>query len=160
MSQAQQRVVSIHYTLTNDQGEVLDSSEGREPLSYLEGAQNIIPGLENALSSLKTGDSTKVSIEPEDAYGERHDHLIQEVPRSAFQGVDEILPGMQFHAETPQGMQVIQVIDAEGDTVTIDANHPLAGERLHFSVDIIEIRDASDDEVAHGHAHNGDDHHH
>ena len=159
MSHARQRVVSIHYTLTNDQGEVLDSSEGREPLSYLEGAQNIIPGLENALVSLQQGDSLKVSVEPQDAYGERHDHLVQSVPRNAFEGVDEVLPGMQFHAETPNGLQVIQVVDVDGDSVTIDANHPLAGERLHFDVEIVSARDASEEEVAHGHSHDGGHHH-
>ncbi len=159
MSHARQRVVSIHYTLTNDQGEVLDSSEGREPLSYLEGAQNIIPGLENALVSLQQGDSLKVSVEPQDAYGERHDHLVQSVPRSAFEGVDEVLPGMQFHAETPNGLQVIQVVGVDGDSVTIDANHPLAGERLHFDVEIVNARDASEEEIAHGHSHDGGHHH-
>lgn len=159
MSQATQRVVSIHYTLTNDQGEVLDSSQGREPLNYLEGAQNIIPGLENALTSLQAGDSLKVSVEPEDAYGERHDHLIQEVPRAAFEGVDEILPGMQFHAETPAGIQTIVVIEANEELVKIDANHPLAGERLHFDVEIVATRDASEEELAHGHVHDGSHHH-
>lgn len=155
MSQATQRVVSIHYTLTNDQGEVLDSSQGREPLNYLEGAHNIIPGLESALTSLQAGDSLKVSVEPEEAYGQRHDHLIQDVPRAAFEGVDEILPGMQFHAETPTGVQVIQVVEVNGDQVKIDANHPLAGERLHFDVEIVSTREASEEEVAHGHVHDG-----
>lgn len=159
MSHARQRVVSIHYTLTNDQGEVLDSSADRAPLSYLEGAQNIIPGLEKALITLEAGDSLKVSIDPQDAYGERYDHLIQQVPLEAFEGVDEVLPGMQFHAETPAGIQIVRVIDVAGGLVTVDANHPLAGERLHFDVEIVEIRDATDEEIAHGHVHDGDHHH-
>ncbi len=152
---AQPRVVTIHYTLTNDQGEELDSSrvEGREPLSYLEGAQNIIGGLESALSGKGSGDQLKVSVNPADGYGEKNDELIQPVPRSAFEGVDTIEPGMQFQAQTPGGPQIVRVVEVSDETVTIDANHPLAGETLHFDVEVIETRPATDEEQEHGHVH-------
>lgn len=152
---AQPRVVSIHYTLTNDQGEELDSSrvEGREPLSYLEGAQSIIGGLENALNEKAVGDAMKVSIAPAEAYGETNDELIQPVPLSAFQGIESIEPGMQFKTQSPDGPQVVRVVEVGDETVTIDANHPLAGETLHFDVEVVEVRDATDEEKEHGHIH-------
>ncbi|KXS46274.1 MAG: FKBP-type peptidyl-prolyl cis-trans isomerase SlyD [Marinobacter sp. T13-3] len=147
---AQPRVVTIHYTLTNDQGEELDSSrvEGREPLSYLEGAQNIIGGLENALNEKNAGDQVKVSVEPGEGYGEVNEELIQPVPRSAFEGVDTIEPGMQFQAQTPGGPQIVRVVEVGDETV-----HPLAGETLHFDVEVVEAREATDEEKEHGHAH-------
>lgn len=160
MQIAAQSVVSIHYTLTNDQGEVLDSSSGGEPLTYLHGAHNIIPGLENALVGKRQGDQLDVSIAPVDAYGEFRDELVQQVPRSAFQGVDEIEPGMQFHAQGAQGPVLVTVTEVTADTVTVDGNHPLAGERLHFSVEITEVRPATEQELAHGHAHGAHGHDH
>lgn len=152
---AQPRVVTINYTLTNNQGEELDSSrgEGREPLAYLEGAQNIIGGLESALNEKNVGDQVKVSVEPTEGYGEINEELVQPVPRTAFEGVDSIEPGMQFQAQTPEGPQVVRVVEVNEETVTIDANHPLAGETLHFDVEVLEARDATDDEQEHGHAH-------
>jgi len=152
---AQPRVVTIHYTLTNNQGEELDSSrgEGREPLSYLEGAQNIIGGLESALTEKSAGDQVKVSVDPAEGYGEINEELVQPVPRTAFEGVDTIEPGMQFQAQTPGGPQVVRVVEVSEETVTIDANHPLAGETLHFDVEVIEARDATEEEQEHGHAH-------
>ncbi|WP_166260047.1 FKBP-type peptidyl-prolyl cis-trans isomerase [Marinobacter salicampi] len=152
---AQPRVVTIHYTLTNDQGEQLDSSreEGREPLTYLEGAQNIIGGLENALTEKAPGDQLKVSIEPAEGYGEVNEELVQPVPRSAFEGVESIEPGMQFQAQTPGGPQVVRVVEVNDETVTIDANHPLAGETLHFDVEVVDTREASEEESEHGHVH-------
>ncbi|MGO1693496.1 MAG: FKBP-type peptidyl-prolyl cis-trans isomerase [Marinobacter sp.] len=152
---AQPRVVTINYTLTNNQGEELDSSrgEGREPLAYLEGAQNIIGGLESALNEKNVGDQVKVSVEPADGYGEINEELVQPVPRTAFEGVDTIEPGMQFQAQTPGGPQVVRVVEVNEETVTIDANHPLAGETLHFDVEVLEARDATDEEQEHGHAH-------
>ena len=152
---AQPRVVTIHYTLTNDQGEKLDSSreEGREPLTYLEGAQNIIGGLENALVEKVPGDALKVSIEPAEGYGEVNEELVQPVPRSAFEGVDTIEPGMQFQAQTPGGPQVVRVVEVDDETVTIDANHPLAGQTLHFDVEVVDAREASEEETEHGHVH-------
>ena len=153
MQVSENKVVSFHYTLKDDAGEVLDSSEGRDPLTYLHGAGNIIPGLEKALDGKDAGDHVDVSIAPEEAYGQRNDALIQSVPRSAFEGVDEILPGMQFQAQTPNGMQILTVVKVEDDVVVVDGNHPLAGKTLHFSVDITDIRDATEEELAHGHAH-------
>ncbi len=152
---AQPRVVTIHYTLTNDEGEQLDSSrgEGREPLIYLEGAQNIIGGLENALNDKDAGDALKVSIEAAEGYGEINEELVQPVPRTAFEGVDSIEPGMQFQAQTPGGPQVVRVVEVSDETVTIDANHPLAGQTLHFDVEVVETREASEEEAEHGHIH-------
>ena len=152
---AQPRVVTINYTLTNNQGEELDSSrgEGREPLAYLEGAPNIIGGLESALNEKNVGDQVKVSVEPAEGYGEINEELVQPVPRTAFEGVDAIEPGMQFQAQTPGGPQVVRVVEVNEETVTIDANHPLAGETLHFDVEVLEARDATDEEQEHGHAH-------
>ena len=153
MSQANPRVVTIHYTLKNDAGEVLDSSEGQEPLSYLEGAQNIIPGLEKALDGLNAGDKTQVSVDPEDAYGERSEEMIQQVPLNAFEGVDQVQPGMRFQAQTPYGPRVVVVTEVTEEFAVVDANHPLAGERLHFDVEIVEVREPTAEEVEHGHVH-------
>ncbi|RMF13153.1 MAG: peptidylprolyl isomerase [Gammaproteobacteria bacterium] len=153
MSENNPRVVTIHYTLKNDAGEVLDSSEGQEPLSYLEGAQNIIPGLERALNGLASGDKTQVSIEPEDAYGERSEEMIQQVPLNAFEGVDKVEAGMRFQAQTPYGPRVVEVTAVTEEHATVDANHPLAGERLHFDVEVVEAREATAEEVEHGHVH-------
>ncbi len=143
----------MHYTLTNDQGEVLDSSEGREPLKFLQGAHNIIIGLEKAMEGKQQGDSFEVSIEPEEAYGVRHEQMIQKVPRSAFQGVDELAVGMSFQAETEQGPVPVKITEVVGDVVTVDGNHELAGERLHFKVSIEAVREATDEERSHNHAH-------
>lgn len=158
---AQPRVVSIHYTLTNEQGEQLDSSrgEGREPLTYLEGAQNIISGLENALNDKSQGDAAKVAIEPAEGYGEVNEELIQPVPMSAFEGVEKVEPGMQFQAQTEGGPQVVRVVEVEEETVTIDANHPLAGEKLNFDVEVVEVREPTEEEVEHGHIHDGSEEH-
>jgi len=150
---AEPRVVTIHYTLTNEDGEVLDSSREREPLSYLEGAQNIISGLENALTEKNQGDQVKVAIEPEDGYGEIKEELVQPVPASAFEGVEKVEPGMQFQAQTPGGPQVVRVVSVEEENVVIDANHPLAGQKLNFDVEIVETREPTDEEKEHGHSH-------
>lgn len=147
-------VVSMHYKLTNNEGQVLDSSEGADPLSYLHGAGNIIPGLEQALVGKVQGDKLQVQVAPADAYGELRPEMIQVVPREAFQGVDSIEPGMAFQAQGPDGAtQQIMVKDVDGDNITIDANHPLAGVELTFDVEIVTIREATEEEVAHGHVH-------
>jgi len=153
MKVAKNKVVSIHYTLKNDAGSIIDSSEQAEPLVYLHGAQNIIPGLENALEGKVADDVLEVSIEAVDAYGEYKKELTEQVSSSMFEGVDKIEVGMEFQAETEQGVQVIRIAAVDGDDVTIDGNHPLAGERLHFDVSIAEVRDASADELEHGHVH-------
>lgn len=160
MQIAKDKVASIEYTLTDDQGQVLDSSVGGEPLAYLHGAGNIIPGLEKALEGKTVGDTFKVSIAPAEGYGEKDESLQQVVPKRMFAGVDEIEAGMQFHAQTDHGMQVITVAKVDGDNITVDANHPLAGQTLHFDVKVMEVRDASSEELDHGHVHGAGGHHH
>lgn len=156
MSQAisNNSVVNIHYELTDDEGNVLDSSRGAEPLSYLHGAGNIIPGLEKALVGKNEQDSFSVRVEPAEAYGEIMPELIQTLPRSAFHGVENIEVGMNFEAQAPNGeVQRVRVKDVEADEVTIDANHPLAGVALNFAIDVVGVREASEEEIAHGHVH-------
>ena len=158
---AANKAVSIDYTLTNDAGEVIDSSVGGALLVYLQGAGNIILGLEKALEGKAVGDELEVSVEPEDAYGEYAAELVSTLSRSMFEGVDELEVGMQFHASAPDGqMQIVTIRDLDGDEVTVDGNHPLAGQRLNFQVKIIDIRDASQEEIAHGHVHGEGGHHH
>lgn len=160
MQIAQNSVVAFHYTLTNDSGEVLDSSEGREPLTYLHGAGNIIPGLEKELEGHQSGDKLQVNVNPEEGYGEKQDALVQEVPRDAFQGVESVEPGMQFQAQTQGGPLMVTVTKVEGDTVVVDGNHPLAGQKLNFDVEIAEVREATNEEVEHGHVHGEGGHEH
>lgn len=158
---AANKAVSIDYTLTNDAGEVIDSSAGGAPLAYLQGAGNIIVGLEKALEGKQVGDQVKVSIEPEEAYGEYSAELVTTLSRAMFEGVDELEVGMQFHASGPDGgMQIVTIRDLDGDDVTVDGNHPLAGQRLNFDVTVVDVRDASAEEVAHGHIHGEGGHHH
>jgi len=160
MQIAQNSVVAFHYTLTNNAGEVLDSSEGREPLTYLHGAGNIIPGLEKELEGRAAGEKLTATIEPGDGYGEKQDQLVQQVPRDAFQGVESVEPGMQFQAQTEGGPLMVTVTGVEGDTVTVDGNHPLAGQTLNFDVEIATVREASEEEVEHGHVHGEGGHQH
>jgi FKBP-type peptidyl-prolyl cis-trans isomerase SlyD len=155
------KVVTIDYTLKNDSGELLDSSEGGEGFAYLHGANNIIPGLEQALAGRASGDEVAVSVEPSDGYGDRDESLVVGVPRDRFEPDAEITEGMQFHAQTPQGGSVtVRVISIEGETVTIDGNHPLAGETLKFDVKVRDVRDATEEEVSHGHVHGAGGHDH
>lgn len=152
--------VAFHYTLTNNAGEVLDSSEGSEPLLYLHGAGNIIPGLENALTGKKIGDTLKVAVPPEEAYGVIDSKMVQTVSIQMFEGMD-VEVGMQFHADVSYGSGVITITAINGNEVTIDGNHPLAGEHLNFDVEIVDVRPATSDEIEHGHIHGaGCSHHH
>ena len=161
MQIAQDKVVLIHYTLTNDGGKVLDSSSGGDPLAYLHGQGNIIPGLEKALEGKQAGDKLNVRVEPAEGYGVRDDSLVQQVPRRAFGSVSKVEPGMQFHAQSAQGqMRVVTVTHVKGDMVTVDANHPLAGEVLVFDVEVAEVRDATGEELEHGHVHGPGGHQH
>lgn len=160
MQIAHHTVVSIHYTLTNEGGEVLDQSSTEAPLAYLHGAGNIISGLEKALDGRGSGERFTVTIAPRDGYGERDESMVQPVPRSAFQGVEEIQPGMQFQAESEEGIQLVTVMAVEGDTITLDGNHPMAGVTLIFEVEVGEIRAATAEEIAHGHVHGPGGHHH
>jgi FKBP-type peptidyl-prolyl cis-trans isomerase SlyD len=144
--------VSFHYTLTDDDGQTLDSSAGKDPLAYLHGAGNIIPGLESALEGKAVGDAMVVAVTAAEGYGEVQQELIQEVPRDAFQGVDSIEVGMQFEAQTGQGGSVPVTVTAVTDeVVTVDGNHPLAGKNLNFDVSIEDIREATEEEVEQGH---------
>lgn len=152
MQVSENTVVSIHYTLKNDQGEILDSSRDQEPLSYLHGAGNIIPGLEAALAGHAEGDKFSVTVEPAEGYGERHPELIQKLARDLFPAGD-IEPGMRFRADTATGPQILTVTEVSETEVTVDANHPLAGERLHFEVEVVGLRPASAEEIEHGHVH-------
>jgi len=148
------KVVTMHYTLKNDAGEVVDSSEGKEPLPFLQGHGNIIPGLETALEGSSVGDKLDVTVEPEEAYGLRIQDAIQQIPSSALQGVDNVTVGMQLESQDEQGNPFFVVVTKiEEETITVDANHPLAGETLHFSVSIESIRDAQEEELSHGHVH-------
>jgi FKBP-type peptidyl-prolyl cis-trans isomerase SlyD len=154
MKIAESCVVSIHYTLTNSEGETLDSSAGGEPLSYLHGAGGLIPGLEQELAGKESGDQFKATIQPEDAYGDVNPELIQDVPLDALSGIDNLTVGMQLQSQAPDGRTQILVVDAIGeDSATLNANHALAGEVLHFDVEVAEVREATEEELAHGHAH-------
>lgn len=146
-------VVSIHYTLTDDEGDELDSSIGQDPFSYLHGTRSIIPGLERALTGRQEGEALQVTIQPGDAYGEIDPELIQKVPLEAFAGVEDLQEGMQF--QTGEGSKALNITVREvGDSeVTIDANHPLAGRVLHFDLRIESVREADAEEIAHGHIH-------
>ena len=154
------RVVTLNYTLRDEQGTVLDASSGRGPLSYLHGKGNIIPGLEQALSGKAAGDKLDVTVTPEQGYGPRDERLVQIVPRTKFGEVENLAPGMQVRVGGQQGQRIVSVVRVDRDFVTIDGNHPLAGRTLHFSVEIAEVRKASHEEVAHGHVHGPDGHHH
>ena len=161
MQIAHNSVVSIHYTLTNDGGDVIDSSAGSEPLVYLQGAGNIIPGLENPLAGKTAGETLTVRVAPTDGYGEVVMELIQQVPKEMFQGSDTIEPGMTFQAQDQSGyMQRVTVTAVNDNTVTIDANHPLAGQHLNFDVTIVDVRAATQEELDHGHVHGPGGHHH
>jgi FKBP-type peptidyl-prolyl cis-trans isomerase SlyD len=154
------KVISIHYTLSNDAGKVIDSSVGHEPMAYLHGSGNIISGLERALEGRRVGDKIQVSIAPADGYGERDAALLQQVPRRSLKGMGEIKTGMQLQSKTAHGMRVFSVLRIVGDMVTLDGNHPLAGETLHFAVEVTDIRNATEEEIAHGHIHGPGGHHH
>jgi FKBP-type peptidyl-prolyl cis-trans isomerase SlyD len=154
------RVVTISYTLRDEQGTVLDSSSGRAPLTYLHGKGNIIPGLEQALAGKAAGDKLEVTVVPEQGYGARDERLVQIVARTKFGEVKSIAPGMQVRASGPQGARLVTVVRVDPDFVTVDGNHPLAGRTLHFSLEVAEVRKATHEEISHGHAHGAGGHHH
>jgi FKBP-type peptidyl-prolyl cis-trans isomerase SlyD len=160
MQIADRCVACFHYTLTNDKGEVLDSSSGREPLAYLHGGGNIVPGLEKAMTGHVAGDKFTVDVSPAEGYGVRDPALVQTVPKSAFRGAGKLEPGMQFRADSGRGPMSVVITAIKGDQVTVDGNHPLAGETLHFAVEVAEVRDATGEELSHGHVHGAGGHHH
>lgn len=160
MQIAANKVATIAYTLKDSDGTLIDQADKNSPFAFIQGIGNIIPGLETALEGKTAGDNINVTIEPANGYGERDDSMLQTMSKDMFEGVDEVTPGMQFHAQTAQGMSVVTVTQVEGDNVTIDGNHPLAGVTLNFDVDVIEVRDASEEELDHGHVHGVGGHDH
>jgi len=154
------KVVTIDYTLQDDSGNVIDSSEDGS-FAYLHGADNIIPGLENALAGKSAGEELAVSVSPQDGYGLRDESRSQVVPRDMFPSDADIEPGTQFHAQGPDGQNLlVTVTEVEHDNVTVDGNHPLAGISLNFQVKVVDVRDATAEELDHGHVHGPGEHHH
>ena len=154
MKIAEKLVVSMDYTLKNDSGEVLDASEGKGPLSFIFGSGMIIPGLEKELEGKETGDALDVSVQPADGYGEYDKDRIIEVEKDQFPKDQDIQEGMQVQAQDPEGRQIIFTVSSiSDDKVTLDGNHPLAGQVLNFSVSIGEVREATKEELEHGHVH-------
>lgn len=155
------KVVSMHYTLKDASGKEMDSSAKGDPLSYLHGVGQIVPGLEKEIEGMNVGDKKNVIVQPKDGYGEVNPDLRQSVDRSMFPKEQALQEGMQFGAELASGDQVIFTIKKiETDKVHIDGNHPLAGQTLHFDIEIVEVRDATEEEIEHGHVHGPGGHHH
>lgn len=154
------KVVGIHYTLKDNQGNVLDSSVKRDPLHYLHGHGNIIPGLEEELEGKEKDDSINVTVQPEKAYGMHDKNKVYTINRAKFEDPQNVKVGMQFQAQFEQGTQLLTVIDIKGDDIILDANHPLAGRILNFDVDVVDIRQATEEELEHGHAHGEGGHKH
>lgn len=158
MQIAKDKVVTIDYTLKDDDGNVLDTSEGGD-FAYLHGARNVIPGLEKALTGKSSGDELNISVSPEEGYGVRDPEMTHTLQRSMFQSDEEIEAGMQFYAEGPDGQMVlVTIVAVDGDMVTVDGNHPLAGVNLKFNVKVVAVRDATAAEVQHGHVHDPKEH--
>ena len=160
MKTARNMVVSFHYTLKDDSGEVLDSSSGREPLSYLHGHGNIIPGLEKALEGTAAGHRSAVDIDAAEGYGETNPDLVFEAPREHFPEDLKLEEGARVYAEGPEGPVSFTVVRLTDSGAVLDGNHPLAGKQLHFDVEVVEVRPATDEEVTHGHVHGEGGHHH
>ena len=160
MQLTKHKVATINYKLTDAEENVLDESSDSS-FSYLHGASNIIPGLEKALEGKKAGDEVSVDVKPEDAYGERNLEMIQRIPRDMFPADVDIKEGMQFHAQSSSGSPVIVTVDSiDGEEVVVDGNHPMAGKQLHFDVQVMEVRDATEEEIEHGHVHGPGGHDH
>ncbi|MBV62453.1 FKBP-type peptidyl-prolyl cis-trans isomerase [Abyssibacter profundi] len=155
MQIAENTVASFHYVLKTPEGEVLESSREAEPMAYLHGTGGIIPGLEEEMSGKSTGDRFEATIPPEKAYGEHDPARVQQVPLAAFQGVDKVEPGMVFRASTDGGDIPVVIRAVEGDTVVVDANHQMAGQTLVFDIEITDVREATPQELEHGHVHAG-----
>ena len=160
MNITKDKVVSMHYTVKNNEGALIDTSDGKDPLLYMQGHKNIIPGLESEMEGKTVGDKVEATIEPTNAYGEVIEELIQDVPRSAFEGVDKLEVGMNFQAQSEQGPVNVVITNVSDETVTVDGNHPLAGQTLNFNVEVVEVRDATEEELSHGHAHGAGGHQH
>jgi FKBP-type peptidyl-prolyl cis-trans isomerase SlyD len=157
---ADKHVVTFHYTLRNEQGEELEGSRDGEPSAYLHGANNLIAGLEAALAGHSAGDTVKVTLQPEDAYGHREANREQKVPVKHLLFEGRLRPGMLAHLNTNQGQVPVTVTKIGRHSATVDTNHPLAGQALAFEVEILDVRAASEEEIEHGHAHGVGGHHH
>jgi FKBP-type peptidyl-prolyl cis-trans isomerase SlyD len=160
MTIADESVVSFHFTLKDDKGEVLETSTGSEPLTYLHGFGNIVPGLEAALEGKSQGDRFQVTLPPEQAYGRRDDKLIQRIPKNQFPDPDKLTVGMQFQINGPDGAMILSVIEVTDSDVVVDGNPELAGQTLHFDIEVTDVRAASAEELEHGHVHGPGGHHH
>lgn len=160
MTVSKNRVVTIDYTLTGEDGAVLDTSQGQEPLAYIHGTGSVIDGLESALEGKSASDHVSVTVVPQDAYGTRDESFVFPIPRAQFAGVEELAVGMQFALRGEGVERVATVVGVSDSEVTVDANHPLAGMTLHFEVDVVGVREASAEELSHGHVHDGHGHHH
>jgi FKBP-type peptidyl-prolyl cis-trans isomerase SlyD len=160
MQIANDTAVLIHYTVTSSTGEVLDSSDSDDPLAYIHGQGDIVPGLEQALTGKSAGDKVQVTVEPKLGYGEREESKVQQVPRSAFEDGAQIEAGMRFQTESDDGDVIVTVTQVSPDQVTIDANHPLAGQTLRFDVQVVSVRKCTAEELEHGHVHGDGAHHH
>lgn len=153
------KVVSIEYTLKDTQGQLLDKSADNEPLTYLHGTGNMVPGVEKALDGKSPGDTVQVTVAPAEAYGERNDHLVTKIAARKLPGKKAKI-GDRFRVETEQGPMLVTVVKIVGDYATIDANHPLAGMTLQFDLKVVDVRDATAEELEHGHVHGAGGHHH
>jgi FKBP-type peptidyl-prolyl cis-trans isomerase SlyD len=153
------KVVTFHYHLTDDGGEALDSSRESEPLAILFGHGAIIPGLEQAIDGHEPGDRFDVDVPPEQGYGARREDFTQRVPKKYFRDADNLRPGMSTVLSTQEGHRPVTVVKVGSSVVDVDLNHPMAGKALHFDIEIVDVRDATEEEVAHGHVH-GPGHHH
>lgn len=153
-------VVAMHYKLTDTQGNQIDSSEGGQPLHFLQGHQNIIPGLEREMTGKEKGNKFQVTVNPEDAYGTRNEQLVQDVPKTNFPNPEEVQIGMQFRADTPNGPMILEVKEIQEENVIVDGNHPLAGQTLNFDVEIVDVRAATNEEIEHRHVHGPGGHQH
>lgn len=160
MIAGQNSVVLMDYTVKDDEGNLIDTSAGQDPLAFILGMGNIIPGLERAFIGKKKGDSFKVRVKPEEGYGERDEALVEIVPRTQFSGIKDLRPGMQLQAQTDDEVMVVTVVKLTDKEVTVDANHPLAGKTLNFDVAVVDVRSATQEELAHGHVHGVGGHHH
>ncbi|MCX6130738.1 MAG: peptidylprolyl isomerase [Proteobacteria bacterium] len=160
MIAGQNSVVLMDYTVKDDEGNTIDTSSGQDPLAFIVGMGNIIPGLERSFIGKKKGESFTVRVKPEEGYGERDESLVEVVPRAQFGGIKDIRTGMQLQAQTDDEVMVVTVVKLTDKEVTVDANHPLAGKILNFEVSVVEVRAATEEELAHGHVHGAGGHHH
>ena len=147
------KVASIHYTLKNKHNQIIDDSTGQPPLTYIHGMGNLIPGMERGLEDKAAGDKLSLIILPQDAYGLRDEKLVSVIPLDSFPEQDKVTPGAQFIARSERGERMATIVSVQGNNVTADFNHPLAGVELHFEVEIMDVREATAEELAHGHVH-------